>query len=220
MSIPNVACILLVLHCLFHSTFSLKHVVIAGGTGRVGKEIITTLLDPNRPSGNDFKITVLARNKFLASAPGRVSADFGWLGKGFISRYPSLSLRDYDGGDLLDIVGMDWMGWEEVLSDCDLFVNAVGTLTEQRKKACMRFGDFIKREEEKLPGSGRKTIKQLHLSPTDDLLRKYNKVAVEAKISRVRDCKILLQSGSFGSCYNFARIEGIEGLGEKVAEMV
>ncbi|GMH68254.1 hypothetical protein TrRE_jg8961 [Triparma retinervis] len=202
------------------SILSLKHIVIAGGTGRVGKQIITTLLDPKSPNSKDYRITVLARNKFLASAPNRVSGDFGYLGKGFISRYPGLlTLRDYDGGDLLDIVGMDWMGWEEVLADCDLFVNAVGTFTEQRTKAVRRFGDFIEREENKLPGSGKKSIKQLHISPTNELLRAVSKVAVDTKIERVRDCEIMLEIGGCGGCYNFARVMGLEGLGEKVGEL-
>ena len=216
----TIAMVLLLLLSIIPTVNSLKHIVIAGGTGRVGKQIITTLLDPTRPDAKDYKITVLARNKFLASAPNRVSGDFGFLGKSFISRFPSLNLRDYDGGDLLDIVGMDWMGWEEVLVDCDLFVNAVGTLTEQRTKAVRRFGDFIKREEEKLPGPGKKSIKQLHISPTDDLLRAVSKVAVDSKIERVRDCEILLEIGGCGGCWNFARIDGLEGLGEKVGAMV
>merc|ERR1712071_541374 len=80
--------------------------VIAGGTGKVGRLLSSTLT--NSKSGHT--VTILCRNKFLASAPSRVSSDFGWVGKSFLDKNPNVNLRDWDGGDLLDIVGCDWMG--------------------------------------------------------------------------------------------------------------
>ena len=44
-------------------------------------------------------------------------------------------------------------------------------------------------------------------------------LAVDAKIERVRDCEIMLEIGGCGGCYNFARVMGLEGLGEKVGEL-
>ena len=49
-------------------------------------------------------------------------------------------LRDWDGGDLLDIVGNDWMGWQEdALQPADCVVHLTGGgFTEQRVLACER----------------------------------------------------------------------------------
>lgn len=71
------------------------NIVIAGGTGNVGKKLIPMLYDHD--------VRVLTRNSFLASAPNRVTEAFGYLGKKFLEKNPHVKLRDWDGGDLLDI---------------------------------------------------------------------------------------------------------------------
>ena len=82
------------------------NVVIAGGSGNIGRKIIPML--------SNHDITVLSRNSFLASAPARVTEVFGYLGESFLKKNQHLKLRDWDGGDLLDIVGKDWVGWQDV----------------------------------------------------------------------------------------------------------
>ena len=120
--------------CAVSTAFSLN-IVIAGGTGKVGKLLSSTL--HNQKKGHEIKI--LCRNAFLASTPARVSGDFGWLGESFLNKHTSVELRDWDGGDLLDIVGCDWQGWQEdVLPKADIVVNLVGGYTEQRTMACER----------------------------------------------------------------------------------
>ena len=71
----------------------------------MGRRLASNLNDEGKHS-----ITILSRNKFLASAPTKVSEAFGWLGESFLEANENVKLRDWDGGDLLDIVGCDWMG--------------------------------------------------------------------------------------------------------------
>ena len=71
------------------------NVVIAGGTGRLGK-----LLIPNLP---EHDVTVLSRNSYLASAPARVTEVFGYLGKSFLASHPNVKIRDWDGGKAIDV---------------------------------------------------------------------------------------------------------------------
>ena len=102
----------------FFNTAQSLNIVIAGGTGKVGRLLSTTL---NNQKKHD--ITILCRNSFLASAPAKVSGDFGWLGEAFLAKHDSVQLRDWDGGDLLDIVGCDWQGWQDdTLPKADLVV--------------------------------------------------------------------------------------------------
>jgi len=109
------------------------HIVIAGGTGKVGN-LLGSMLDEK-----NHKTSVLCRNAFLASAPARVSGDFGWLGEGYLRKHPSVQLRDWDGGDMLDIVGCDFLGWQDdTLKKADVVVNLVGGYTNQRTMACER----------------------------------------------------------------------------------
>ncbi len=89
---------------------SALNIVIAGGTGPVGRLLASTLHNQN---DSQHQITILTRNSFLASSPSRVSGDFGWLGRAFLEEHESVRLRDWDGGDLLDIVGCDFLGWQE-----------------------------------------------------------------------------------------------------------
>lgn len=107
------------------------NVVIAGGTGKLGRAVIPKLADHG--------VTVLSRNAYLASAPARVTEVFGYLGQSFLSRHPNVKIRDWDGGDLMDIVGKDWVGWQEdALKPADVLVYLVGGYTEQRVMAAER----------------------------------------------------------------------------------
>ena len=50
-----------------------------------------------------------------------------------------MALRDWDGGDPLDIVGADWIGWQDdALKVADVVVKLVGGYTEQRVLATER----------------------------------------------------------------------------------
>ena len=108
------------------------NVVLAGGSGELGKGLASRLSPKHQ-------VTILSRNKYLASAPNRVTETFGWVGKRFLQKHPHVSIRDWDGGDLLDIVGCDWMGWQgDTLAKADVVVNLVGGYTEQRTMATER----------------------------------------------------------------------------------
>ena len=108
------------------------NVVLAGGSGPLGKGLAAAL-------GPQHKVTILSRNAFLASAPNRVTETFGWVGESFLRYNPHVKIRDWDGGDLLDIVGQDWVGWQQdTLADADVVVNLVGGFTEQRTMATER----------------------------------------------------------------------------------
>lgn len=78
------------------------NIIMPGGTGIIGQTLSSML--------KEHDVTILARNKFLASSPTRVLEDFGWVGSTFLQNNKHVKLRDYDGGDLLDIVGCDWIG--------------------------------------------------------------------------------------------------------------
>jgi hypothetical protein len=107
------------------------NVILAGGTGPVGQGVASKL-------GN-HDVTILTRNAFLAATPNRVTEQFGWVGERFLSRFLHVRLRDWDGGDLLDIVGNQWIGWQDdTLAKADVVVHLVGGFTEQRVMACER----------------------------------------------------------------------------------
>lgn len=109
------------------------NILIPGGTGLIGAQLAAKLASQNH------KITILARNSFLSSSPNRVSRDFGWLGQRYLKTNPNIKLRDWDGGDLSDIVGSDWVGWQEdALRQADVIINLTGGYTEQRCKATER----------------------------------------------------------------------------------
>ena len=62
------------------------NIVLAGGSGKVGKRIIPMLANHD--------VTVLSRNAFLASAPARVTEVFGYLGQSFLNKNQHVKLRD------------------------------------------------------------------------------------------------------------------------------
>eukprot|EP00568_Trieres_chinensis_P013117 CAMPEP_0183303674 /NCGR_PEP_ID=MMETSP0160_2-20130417/9025_1 /TAXON_ID=2839 ORGANISM="Odontella Sinensis, Strain Grunow 1884" /NCGR_SAMPLE_ID=MMETSP0160_2 /ASSEMBLY_ACC=CAM_ASM_000250 /LENGTH=200 /DNA_ID=CAMNT_0025466611 /DNA_START=25 /DNA_END=627 /DNA_ORIENTATION=- len=157
------------------------NIVIAGGTGEIGRALSTDL----GPKGHT--VTVLARNAFLAATPSRVSEDFGWLGERFMSQNPHVTLRDWDGGDLLDIVGKDWMGWQDdALKGADAVVNLVGGYTEQRTMATER----IVRESLRL----NPMAMQITMSPVD------GDIGMKLKRDRVATCEKMVEA----NCLNFA----------------
>lgn len=165
-------------------TCTALNVVIAGGSGKVGRELATLL-------HNDHQVTILSRNVFLASAPSRVSKDFGWLGDSFLSKHRSLKLRDWDGGDLLDIVGKDWMFWQDdVLPSADVIINLVGTYTEQRTMAVER----LVRESSRLCPSA----KHILVSLIDEDLK------MTVKKKRAADCEKMLRD----NCLNAICLRG------------
>lgn len=107
------------------------NVVIAGGTGNIGKVLL--------PQLSHHDVTVLTRNAFLASTPNRVTEEFGWLGQRFLDKNPHVTLRDWDGGDLLEIVGSDFIGWgDDALKEADIIIHSVGGFTAQRTMAAER----------------------------------------------------------------------------------
>ena len=63
------------------------NVVVPGGTGKVGRALLPKLAQHD--------VTVLSRNSFLASAPGRVTHVFGYLGASFLDKNRHVSLRDW-----------------------------------------------------------------------------------------------------------------------------
>mmetsp|Transcript_1536 Transcript_1536/g.3349 ORF Transcript_1536/g.3349 Transcript_1536/m.3349 type:complete len:215 (-) Transcript_1536:306-950(-) len=161
-------------------------IVIPGGTGIIGATLSSALAK----DGND--VTVLCRNAFLAAAPARVSSDFGWLGQGFLEKHPGIKLRDWDGGDLLDIVGQDWIGWQEdALAKADVVVNLVGGYTQQREMATER----IVRESLRV----NPTALQITVSPRDDELRMISPGAPTTKVARLKQCEDLVSV----NCANF-----------------
>jgi len=157
------------------------NIVIPGGTGPMGR-----LLSSTMHTKKGHKITILTRNAFLASAPNRVSGAFGWLGRPFLDFNPSVKLRDWDGGDLLDIVGCDWMGWQEdSLKGADVVVNLVGGYTEQRVMACER----IARESLTV----NPTVKHVLVTLTDEDL------GMKLKIDTARKCEEMMTENFTGA---------------------
>jgi len=162
------------------------HIVLAGGTGQVGRELSSKLAI----DGHD--VTILCRNAFLAAAPSRVSSDFGWLGQSFLNKYPGIKLRDWDGGDLLDIVGQDWVGWQgDTLAKANCVVNLCGGFTQQREMATER----IVRESLRC----NPTALQITVAPLDEELRMISNVAVDSKMKRLKLCEDMVSQ----NCVNY-----------------
>jgi lysophospholipase L1-like esterase len=131
---------MLVLASLLASVPSIRalQVVLAGGTGTIGQGV-AALLAPTQ-----HQVILLSRNSFLAATPDRVTRDFGWVGARYLKKFPHVSIRDWDGGDLLDIVGSDWLGWQEdvllprTTDSVVVVVHLTGGFTDQRIKATER----------------------------------------------------------------------------------
>ncbi|KAL7519392.1 hypothetical protein ACHAWX_004154 [Stephanocyclus meneghinianus] len=183
-------------------------IVLAGGTGELGRTLSSSLVNDGQ------EVTILCRNAFLASSPYRVSSDFGWLGKSFLEKHPSIKLRDWDGGDLLDIVGQDWIGWQEdTLARADAVVNLVGGFTQQREMATER----LVRESLRVNPN----VLQVTVGPIDDELGMFAPVVAKPlKIARLQKCEDMVKM----NCLNFEciRLEAnrIEEGCEKIKKVI
>ena len=166
------------------SKTSALNVVIAGGTGKIGRALI--------PKLEDHVVTVLSRNAFLAAAPSKVTEVFGYLGESFLKQYPYVKLRDWDGGDLLDIVGQDWVGWQEdALKSADVLVYLVGGYTEQRVMATER----LVRESLRFNPN----ILHVTVNPMESDIVVLTPGLTTIKAKRINDCEQLVKS----NCLNF-----------------
>lgn len=186
--------------CTFPTTSDALSIVLAGGTGPVGSYLA--------PQLQGHSVTVLTRNAFLAAAPSRVTSDFGWLGESFLRKCPHVKLRDWDGGDLLDIVGRDWIGWQDDIEGADCIVHlSGGGFTEQRVMACER----LVRETYQASN-----MHHIIVNPTDDLLAKLSPVAVSMKQKRVQRCEEMIKT----NCYQYTCLRSDKKLAKDVAEEV
>ena len=170
------ALILLSFLMLLNNSFGLN-IVIAGGTGTLGKMVASKL------TGD--KVTILCRNAFLAATPNKVTEAFGWVGVSFLERNPHVKLRDWDGGDLLDIVGQDWVGWQEdTLTKADVVVNMCGGYTNQRNMATER----IVRESLRVNPNAFQII----VAPVVEDLKILTPGLVTMKTKRLQECEDLV----------------------------
>lgn len=156
------------------------NVVLAGGTGPIGRALAPRL--------KDHDVTVLARNAFLAAAPNRVTEQYGYFGQGLLQRNPHVTLRDWDGGSLCEIVGQDWVGWQQdCLAAADVVVHLTGGFTEQRIMATER----LIRESNEF-----NKLQALHVtvSPTDnDVPLVAPSVGRTIKTKRIQECEAMVQ---------------------------
>jgi hypothetical protein len=182
---------LLILSCccflLVHRTLALN-VVLAGGTGPIGAGVASKL------DKQQHSVTILTRNAFLAATPNRVTEQYGWVGESFMRAHPYVKLRDWDGGDLLDIVGSDWLGWQQdVLVDADVVVHLVGEYTDVRTMACERL------VRESLTFN--RKAHHITVNPTDEALQVLSRGAMTAKKSRIDLCEAMVrQNCQSSSC--------------------
>jgi hypothetical protein len=154
------------------------NIVIPGGTGKLGNQLLPRL--------SDHDVVVLSRNAFLASAPSRVTEVFGYLGQPFLTRFPNVHVRDWDGGDLLDIVGDDFLGWQEdTLSRADVVVHLVGGYTNQRELATER----LVRESLRV----NKGALQITVNPVDRDIPVISPGMVTLKTERINRCESMVQ---------------------------
>mmetsp|Transcript_11779 Transcript_11779/g.18265 ORF Transcript_11779/g.18265 Transcript_11779/m.18265 type:complete len:212 (-) Transcript_11779:198-833(-) len=172
-------CFLLLAFACFPTAWTLN-IVIPGGSGKLGT-LVASKLSPSHD------VTILTRNAFLASAPSRVTEVFGYVGESFLRKHPNVSLRDWDGGDLLDIVGCDWMGWQEdTLKKADVVVNLVGGYTEQRTMATER----IVRESL----TANPTALQISVTPREEDLPVISPGMPTMKKKRLKDCEDMVEA--------------------------
>ena len=95
-------------------------VVIAGGTGILGRHIASLLASKN-------EVVILSRNAFVAGTPQRVSNQHGYLGQRWLLANPNCRLRDWDGGDpAFGITSNRWIGWQDELEGAAAVIDCVG----------------------------------------------------------------------------------------------
>lgn len=171
------------------SLSSALNVVLVGGTGPLGQAVARSLTTPSPSTAvaAHHDVTILTRNAFLAATPSRVSSDFGWVGKAFLKFHPDVRLRDWDGGDLLDIVGQDWVGWQEdALKGADVVVHLVGGFTQQRVMAAER---IVRESLVQCPDA-----LQITVGPLLRDLPGYSPGVTSLKESRLVECERLVQN--------------------------
>lgn len=159
------------------------NVVIAGGTGTLGRALI--------PKLSDHDVTILTRNAFLAATPSRVTKDFGHLGASFLNKHPFVRLRDWDGGDLTDIVGQDWVGWQDdALKSADVLVYLVGGYTQQRTMATER---LVRESLRVNPG-----VLHVTVNPVEEDIPILSPGMFTTKSKRINDCEDMVKK----NCWN------------------
>ena len=176
---------LLLLLILFVVSTSALNVVLAGGTGSVGRTLLPQLAD--------HQVTVLSRNAFLAAAPNRVTETFGYLGKALLERNKHVTVRDWDAGDLLDTYGCDWVGWQQdCLPDADVVVHLTGGWTVQREMACER----LLREAYAFC-KGDNALLHITVNPRDDELDLVSPtIGKSIKQQRIAQCEAMVQANA------------------------
>jgi hypothetical protein len=153
--------------------------VLAGGSGPIGMGVAARLK-------HGHAVTILTRNAFLAAAPNRVTEQFGWVGASFLNKFPHVQLRDWDGGDLLDIVGCDWLGWQDdTLAPANVVVHLVGGYTDQRVMACER---LVRESCRVNPEAWHITV-----NPLDEDLSVISPGARSLKMSRIERCEAVVK---------------------------
>ena len=162
------------------------NIVIPGGTGKLGNKLI--------PKLQNHDVAVLSRNSYLASAPSRVTEVFGYLGRSFLNKFPNVRIRDWDGGDLLDIVGDDFLGWQEdTLSKADIVIHLVGGYTNQREMATER----LVRESLRV----NKNALHVTVNPIEDDIPVLSPGLVTLKTKRINDCESMVKDNlSYVKC--------------------
>jgi hypothetical protein len=140
-----------------------------------------------------------------------VSKDFGWVGQSFLKFHPGITLRDWDGGDLLDIVGRDWMGWQEdALKGADVVVHLVGGFTNQRAMAAER---LVRESLVHCPDALQVTV-----GPTLEDLPGFSPGVTSLKESRLVECERLVQGNCrFSKCLRIEAFRLQQGCDEIVA---
>ena len=181
------------------------NVVVAGGTGKFGRALIPKLVEHD--------ITVLSRNSFLASAPSRVTEVFGYLGASFLSKNPNVKIRDWDGGDLLDIVGKDWVGWQEdALEEADVIIHLVGGYTEQRTMAAER----IVRESYRI----NRNAMHITVNPIEEDIPILSPGMVTLKTKRVKECEDMVKENCLNSVSLRVEANDIENSCEEICKAI
>jgi len=118
-----------------------------------------------------------------------------------------------DGGDLTDIVGKDWMGWQEdTLAKADVVVNLVGGYTGQRVMATER----IVRESL----SFNPQALQVTVSPNEEELNIISPGAFEIKNERIKLCEEIVSSNCANSVCIRLEANRLEESCEKLKQII
>lgn len=180
-------------------------IAVAGGTGKIGRLLLPKLIDHD--------VTVLTRNSFLASAPNRVTEVFGYLGASFLNKNKHVQLRDWDGGDLLDIVGKDFIGWQEdALQTADVIVHLVGGFTEQREMATER----LVRESLRL----NRGATHITVNPLTEEIGSFSPGMLTLKTKRVDKCESMVRDNCSNTCCLRIEAYKMEAASEKIFETI